>query len=144
MKRARAAARATEADKLPSITKAGDFNPAAIADAQRNAALNGVDNARFICADAGDFMRRAAGAGETVDCVFCDPPRAGCSRDFLNALLTLRPERVVYISCNPETQARDLALLTPAYRVARIQPVDMFPYTNHVETVCLLTRENHA
>ena len=71
--------------------------------------------------------------------VFMDPPRAGASEQFLSALPTLAPERVVYISCNPETLARDLTVLTRGgYRAERIQPVDMFPHTEHVETVCCL------
>ena len=74
------------------------------------------------------------------DVVFMDPPRAGSDRKFLSALLKTAPERIVYVSCDPETMARDLKILTADhYRVRRIQPVDMFPFTDHVETVCLLT-----
>ena len=84
-------------------------------------------------------MQNAAREGERCDVVFMDPPRAGASGDFLSALLTLAPERIVYISCNPETLARDLGVLTAGgYRVRRIRPVDMFPHTEHVETVCCL------
>ena len=80
--------------------------------------------------------------GEQVDVVFTDPPRAGCSRQFLEALVQLKPEKVVYVSCAPDTQARDLNYLTKnGYRVKRIRPVDMFPYTRHVESMVLLTRE---
>ena len=80
--------------------------------------------------------------GRSADVVFTDPPRAGCSEEFLASLIDLAPSKIVYISCNPETQARDLAVLTKAgYKVRKIVPVDMFPHTNHVETVALLDRK---
>ena len=87
-------------------------------------------------------MRGLAEAGESVDVVLMDPPRAGSTEQFLDALVALAPKRVVYVSCNPETQLRDLRYLTQnaPYRVQAIQPVDMFPHTDHVETVALLTR----
>ena len=86
-------------------------------------------------------MQNAAREGERCDVVFMDPPRAGSSPEFLSALLALSPERVVYISCNPETLARDLGVLTAGgYRARRIRPVDMFPHTEHVETVVLMSR----
>ena len=82
--------------------------------------------------------------GTKIDVLFMDPPRAGASREFLSAVLRCMPEKIVYISCNPETQARDLKQLTagkqPAYQVRRIQPVDMFPWTHHVENIVLLER----
>jgi len=82
-----------------------------------------------------------ADSGEKADVVIMDPARAGASLEFLRALVTLSPERIVYISCNPETQARDLSFLTrKGYKVRRIQPVDMFPHTEHIETVALLVR----
>ena len=91
--------------------------------------------------DAGDFMMELAATGGSADVVFTEPPRAGCSRQFLASLVTLNPEKIVYISCNPETQARDFQYLTQnGYRVKKIQPVDMFPYTRHIETVALLCR----
>ena len=84
-----------------------------------------------------------AKAGEHADVVILDPPRAGSDERFLSAVTTVAPERVVYVSCNPETLARDLGYLTRhGYRVERIQPVDMFPHTEHVETVCLLVLRN--
>lgn len=119
-----------------------ELNPDAIDDAHTNARLNRVKNIEFFCADAGKFMVEAAQNGEKFDAVIMDPPRAGASIDFLRSLVTLSPEKVVYISCNPETQARDLSFLTrKGYKVKRIQPVDMFPHTEHVETVALLCRE---
>ena len=119
-----------------------ELNGDAVKDAVTNAELNGVDNIKFYKADAGKFMVEAAELGEKFDVVIMDPPRAGASLDFLKSLVTLAPDRIVYISCNPETQSRDLSYLTrKGYKVRRIQPVDMFPHTEHVETVALLTRQ---
>lgn len=88
-------------------------------------------------------MTAMAQAGQKADVVFMDPPRAGSDRAFLSSLCTLAPKRIVYISCNPETQERDLRfLIHHGYTVRKIQPVDMFPHTNHVETVCLLSKTN--
>ena len=116
-------------------------NRDAVRDARENAKLNRVKNIRFVCADAGDFMVDMANAGEHCDVLFMDPPRAGSDTAFLSCALTLAPRRIVYVSCNPETLARDLNFLTKrGYRDEKIQPVDMFPHTDHVETVCLLSR----
>ena len=112
-----------------------------VRDARENAKLNHVKNIRFVCADAGDFMVDMANAGEHCDVLFMDPPRAGSDTAFLSCALTLAPRRIVYVSCNPETLARDLNFLTKrGYRAEKIQPVDMFPHTDHVETVVLLSR----
>lgn len=119
-----------------------ELNGDAVSDARENAKLNDVQNIRFFKADAGEFMTGMAKAGEKADVVLMDPPRAGSDRAFLSSLLTLSPKRVVYVSCNPETLRRDLVFLSKnGYRVRKIQPVDMFPHTKHIETVCLLTRE---
>ena len=119
-----------------------ELNPDAVKDAKKNARENKVDNIRFFCADAGDWMRQAAEEGYMPQVVLMDPPRAGCSRAFLQALLETRPERIVYISCMVETQARDLQVLVQGgYRVRHIQPVDMFPHTNHVECIVSMTRK---
>ena len=113
-----------------------ELNREAVADAIANARLNGIRNCWFTAGDAGTFLQ---GMDEAPDVVFMDPPRAGSDRKFLDALVRARPKKIVYISCDPETMARDLKILTAGhYRVRRIQPVDMFPYTEHVETVCLL------
>ncbi len=121
---------------------AAELNADAVRNAQENTALNDIRNLRVVKADAGAFMQQLAVSGEQVDVVFTDPPRAGCSRQFLSSLVALSPQKIVYISCNPETQARDLRMLTQSgYRVKRIQPVDMFPYTRHIETVVLLERK---
>ncbi len=118
-----------------------EVNSDAIKDAKENAKLNRVTNAKFFNADAGEFMCEMANKDEKVDVVITDPPRAGCSLKFLKSLLKLSPKRIVYISCNPETQARDLITLTKnGYKVTKIQPVDMFPHTNHVESVVCLTK----
>lgn len=118
-----------------------ELNRDAVRDAIANAKRNGIKNAWFTCADAGEFMARSARAGEGCDVVFMDPPRAGSDAKFLSALLTLAPPRVVYISCDPETLARDLGVLTSGgYRAERIQPVDMFPHTEHIETAVRLSR----
>jgi len=119
-----------------------ELNSDAARNAKENAALNGIENLTVYNADAGEFMTEMAIKGEKADVVFTDPPRAGCSRQFLQSLIKLKPDKVVYISCNIETQARDLQFLTKhGYKVARIRPVDMFPYTRHVETVALLVRQ---
>ncbi len=116
-------------------------NSDAVANAIENVRLNGADNVRVLCADAGDFMQELAARGESADVVFTDPPRAGCSGKFLRALLSLAPQKLVYISCNPETLARDLYFLTKnGYKAKKIQPVDMFPFTKHVECVVLMSR----
>jgi 23S rRNA (uracil1939-C5)-methyltransferase len=119
-----------------------ELNADAVRDAIANAKLNQITNARFYVGDAGAWMVEMAQAGEKADVVFMDPPRAGSDKPFLTSLLTLNPERVVYISCNPETLARDLLTLTEAYRVEKIQPVDMFPHTHHIECVVSLKRND--
>ena len=116
-------------------------NRDAVRDAISNAKANRADNVRFYTADASDFLQGMAKAGEHADVVILDPPRAGSDERFLSAVTTVAPERVVYVSCNPETLARDLGYLTRhGYRVERIQPVDMFPHTEHIETVALLNK----
>ena len=129
-----------------------ELNRDAVRDAVKNAKCNNVKNIDFYNADAGQFMvemaeyRADAKAGEKngadeVDVVFMDPPRAGSDEAFLSSVVTLAPKRVVYVSCNPETLARDLLYLTKhGYRAQECQPVDMFPWTKHVETVVLMSR----
>ena len=119
-----------------------EINTDATNDARENARLNGITNAEFYNEDAADYIAYLASKKEKIDVVITDPPRAGCSAKFLKNLVKLSPKRVVYISCNPETLANDLTVLTKSgYRATKIQPVDMFPYTNHVETVVALTRK---
>lgn len=119
-----------------------ESNRAAVQDAIRNAKRNGIRNARFIADDAGRFMQRfTKDDTDRPDVVFMDPPRAGSDHAFLSSLLRLSPKRIVYISCNPETQARDLKeLVSGGYRVRMLQPVDLFPFTEHTESIAVLTR----
>ena len=119
-----------------------ELNGDAVRDAKMNAELNGVGNIAFYEDDAGRFMVKAAQKGHKYDVVIMDPPRAGASVEFLKCLVTLAPKKVVYISCNPDTQARDVAFLVKnGYRVKKIQPVDMFPHTEHVECIVSLVRK---
>lgn len=110
--------------------------PDAVADARNNARHNGIESARFVAADASAFLHEAAQAGETLDVLMMDPPRAGSTPEFLKAACAMAPRRIVYISCNPDTQARDAEyLVNHGYRIAEMQPVDMFPHTPHVENI---------
>lgn len=113
----------------------------AIKDAKNNAILNKINNVNFVLADAGDFMVDFSKTSEKIDVVFVDPPRKGCDERFLNSIMKLYPEKIVYISCNPSTLARDLYTLKEKYDIKEIQPVDMFPHTFHVETIALLTKK---
>lgn len=118
-----------------------EVNPAAVRNAIENARLNRTRNAWFIEADAGLFMEQAAREGQHFDVVFMDPPRSGADERFLKSLSLLSPQKIVYISCNPSTLARDLKyLVRQGYQVRKLETVDMFPMTAHVECVCLLTR----
>lgn len=119
-----------------------ELNKEAVRDAKINARENKITNISFYQGDAGRFMEGMAAKKEHVDVVFMDPPRAGSDEKFLSSLVALAPEKVVYISCNPETLARDLKYLEKnKYEVKEIQPVEMFCFTEHVETVCLLSRK---
>ncbi|MGN0955395.1 23S rRNA (uracil(1939)-C(5))-methyltransferase RlmD, partial [Dialister sp.] len=113
----------------------------AIDDAWKNAEFNHVDNVEFHAADAGKLMPELYKEGLRPDIIVMDPVRAGCSEDVLKAAAAMGPKRIVYVSCNPATFARDAAILSAAgYILRRVQPVDMFPQTMHVETVSLLER----
>ena len=118
-----------------------EYVPEAIEDAKVNAELNGLDNTLFYAGDMKDIL--TTGFIERhgkPDVIITDPPRAGMHADVVNAILFAAPRRIVYVSCNPATQARDLALLDADYRVTKVQPVDMFPQTHHVENVVCLER----
>lgn len=120
-----------------------EVNRDAVHDAIGNAKHNGVKNARFFAADATAWIREAADAGQRADVIFMDPPREGSTPEFIESVARMSPKRVVYVSCNPETMARDLALLTrKGYRAEGFTPVDMFPHTSHCEVVCELTRQD--
>ena len=118
-----------------------ELNRDAVHDAIGNAKHNGVRNARFFAADATEWIKEAAAAGEKADVIFMDPPREGSTPAFLDSVARMAPKRVVYVSCNPETMARDLAILTQkGYKAEGFTPVDMFPQSAHCEVVGNLVR----
>ena len=132
----------TASDRAKQIVGV-ELNRDAVKDAIGNAKLNGLKNCWFTAGDAGEYMQRMVQDGHRPDVVFLDPPRAGSDERFLKSLLKAAPDRVVYVSCDPETLARDLKVLTAGgYQVRRIQPVDMFPWTEHIENVVLLQKLN--
>jgi 23S rRNA (uracil1939-C5)-methyltransferase len=115
--------------------------PEAIEDAKENAQRNGLTNAEFICADAGQAAEELARRGLKPDVISVDPPRKGLSQEVITAIGQMAPKRVVYVSCDPATLARDVKLLEKeGYEMQEAQAVDMFPRTNHIETVCLLSK----
>lgn len=123
-----------------------ELNRDAVKDAIQNAKVNNISNVKFVESDAGKFMAdyTVSNKQKEIHTVFIDPPRSGCDSAFLNSLIKLKAKQIVYISCNPITQKRDLEFLTKQiYKVGKIQPVDMFPWTKHVETVCLLSRKDN-
>ena len=116
-----------------------EINKSAVKDAEINAKINEIENARFFCQDAGKFM---TSTNRHIDAVIMDPARAGADEKFLSSLIRLHPEKIVYVSCNPVTQKRDVRyLVNKGYQVMEIQPVDMFPFTDHVESIALLCRK---
>lgn len=130
-----------------------ELNRAAVKDAIVNAKINDIKNVRFYCEDAGEYMEKYStglmhadgqnNANGHIDVVFMDPPRAGSDEKFMSSVVKLSPKKVVYISCNPETLARDLRYFKKhGYKAEVGEAYDMFPFTNHVETVCLLSRQD--
>jgi len=118
-----------------------EYVPEAIEDAKVNSQLNGIDNTLFFAGDMKDILNdEFIQQYGRPDVIITDPPRAGMHPDVVKTILRAAPQRIVYVSCNPATQARDLQELDAAYRVAEVQPVDMFPHTPHVENVVLLTK----
>ena len=114
---------------------------AAIEDAKENAKRNQITNAEFFCADAGQAAQRFAQSGESLDVIIVDPPRKGLSADVVDAILQMQPKRLVYVSCDPATLARDVKLLCGGgYRLQCAEAFDLFPRCAHVESVCLLSR----
>lgn len=114
----------------------------AIQDAKKNARDNNVRNAEFIVGDATVIMPKLYRQGIRANVVVVDPPRAGCTEVVLETFANMKPEKIVYVSCNPASLARDMAVLAKlGYKAKKVQPVDMFPNTSHVETVCLLSRK---
>ena len=121
-----------------------ETEPAAVNNAAENAKLNNVSNYKVYKGDAGKIMTQLVSKGKRADVVFADPPRAGCTKEFLSSVVDCKLGKLVYISCNPDTLARDAAFLVKnGYKVVKVQPVDLFPHTNHVETVCLLIRSTN-
>ena len=121
-----------------------EYVPEAIEDAKVNSHINGIDNTLFFAGDMKDILTQEfIQEHGRPDVIITDPPRAGMHADVINTILFAAPKRIVYVSCNPATQARDLALLDSKYKVSAIQPVDMFPHTQHVENVVLLERRNN-
>lgn len=119
-----------------------ELNRDAVRDAITNAKRNDIHNITFYNEDAGEFMVRMADKGEKADVVIMDPPRLGSDEAFLSSIIKLSPKKVVYVSCNPETLARDLKYLTKhGYRAKEMTPFDLFPMTRHCEMVCLLARK---
>ena len=120
-----------------------EYVPEAIVDAKANSAMNEIDNTSFFAGDMKDiFNAQFIASNGTPDVVITDPPRAGMHQDVIAELLNLGASRIVYVSCNPATQARDIQLLDEKYNVTKVQPVDMFPHTHHVENVVLLELKN--
>ena len=117
-----------------------EYVPEAIEDAKVNAKINKLDNTYFLAGDMKDILNKEfINQNGRPDVIITDPPRAGMHQDVIDTILFALPKRIVYVSCNPATQARDLALLDEMYMVKAVQPVDMFPHTHHVENVVLLT-----
>lgn len=131
------------ADKAKSVIGV-ELNPASVKDARNNARHNNIGNITFYQNDAERFLNEMQEQNAKADVIFMDPPRAGSTQSFMASAISLNPDRIVYISCNPETLARDLEFFKKhQYTAEKIQPVDMFPFTTHMETVCLLTRRKH-
>jgi 23S rRNA (uracil1939-C5)-methyltransferase len=111
----------------------------AIEDAVINSEINGIENTKFFAGDMKDILNQEfINTHGKPDVIITDPPRAGMHDDVIKAILFAAPKRIVYVSCNPATQARDLQLLSEHYQVVAVQPVDMFPHTHHVENVVLM------
>ena len=120
-----------------------EYVPEAIEDAKVNSKINKIENTKFFAGDMKDILNDAFVAKYgRPDVIITDPPRAGMHEDVVDVILKAEPKRIVYVSCNPATQARDLQLLDKKYRVTKVQPVDMFPHTQHVENVVQLALRN--
>ncbi len=118
-----------------------ESNASAIRDAQNNCRINKIANARFICEDAGRYMEYLSRNKTHIDTVIMDPPRGGSDSRFISSMVKMKPEHIIYISCNPVTLKRDLSDLNRSYQVDSIQPVDMFPFTKHIEVIAVLSRK---
>ena len=108
-----------------------------------HAKRNNINNIKFYNEDAGEFLVQMAAKGEKADVVIMDPPRTGSSKEFLSSVVKLAPKKIVYVSCGPDTLARDVKyLVNQNYEMKKCVPVDCFPYTSHIETVCLLSKKS--
>ena len=116
--------------------------PEAVEDAKKNAEANGIKNFKAVADDASAFINKLVHENQHLDVLFLDPPRKGSDERFLRAIKTIKPQRVIYVSCNPLTLARDCDFLSDLYKISQLQPVDLFPQTPHVETVCELSLRN--
>ena len=121
-----------------------EINESALKDAKINGKINYISNAEFVLADAGRYMETLSRKKEKIDIVIMDPPRAGSDTRFMSSLVRMNPERVVYVSCNPVTLKRDLQYLQRNYTIEKIQPVDMFPFTEHCETIVRLISKKQS
>jgi 23S rRNA (uracil1939-C5)-methyltransferase len=131
---------AAYADRVIGI----EYVDEAVQDAIINSEINGIGNTRFFTGDMKDVLSESFFASNgKPDVIITDPPRAGMHEDVIKIIVTAAPDKIVYISCNPSTQSRDIQLLSKDYHVAAVQPVDMFPQTHHVENVVLLKRGDH-
>ena len=117
-----------------------ESNESAVKDAINNSRINKIKNIEFVCDDAGRYMDKLYRSKKHIDAVIMDPPRGGSSVRFMSSMVKIDPDKIIYISCNPETIRNDLKYLSRYYMITKIQPVDMFPYTQHVETVVLMTK----
>jgi 23S rRNA (uracil1939-C5)-methyltransferase len=114
----------------------------AVIDAKKNAQLNGIENCEFLEGDIKDVLPTLkSGLKQKPDVMIIDPPRVGMHKDVVGQVLSISPQKIVYVSCNPATLARDLEMLAPKYEVKQIQPIDMFPHTYHIESVALLVKK---
>lgn len=116
-----------------------EINPEAISDAKSNAAANHIENVSFHASDIASFLKKNR---EHYDVVILDPPRSGMGEASMHSISRIAPDRIVYVSCNPVTQAEDIRILSGNYQIRKIIPVDMFPFTKHIETIVLLQRSN--
>jgi len=129
---------ASSAEKVVGV----EYVPAAVADAFENSKINNISNTMFYAGDLAKVLNASFVAENGVpDVIITDPPRNGMHKDVVMQILEISPEKIVYVSCNPSTQARDIELLKEKYEMTRSQPVDMFPHTQHVENVVLLEKK---
>ena len=131
------------ASKYCDVVVGVESNSQAIKDAKTNKKINNINNVEFVCEDAGKYMEYLSKNKQEVDVVIMDPPRSGSDIRFMSSMMKLNPSRIVYVSCNPYTLKDNLKYLCKQYQINSIQPVDMFPYTDHVETIVRMDRKHY-